>query len=200
MFAMTTVVLIMMFVFFSNLALRPYVFVTTGVILALMGWVNGYTTARLLKFFNATNWLGSACISAFALPSWLISSLALIDLIEWNVDSSAKIPFTLALAMVFGFLLFTVPLSMHGAYRGFTKAAEKPKVNLVRRLIPDQPWFTHPAVTLPLFGLIIFSSIYVEFVYMLDSMWHSYTIYAMFGFLLINLCLMTVVVGLLSIL
>lgn len=118
-FAMTAVMLIMIIIFFESQALRPYTFVISGVLLAIMGWTNGYTTARLLRFFGASEWLGSACLSSLSFPFWLISTLSVVDVIEWDVDSSAQIPYTAALGMVAGFLLLTVPISIHGAYRGF---------------------------------------------------------------------------------
>ena len=68
----------------------------------------------------------------------------------------------------------------------------------MKRIIPQQPWFTNAWLTTPIFSGIIFASVYIEFTYFIDSMWHSYTMYAMFGFLFINLCLMTVITGLLS--
>ena len=198
-FAMVMITLIMMVIFLSNVALRPYVFVSSGALLALMGWVNGYTSAKLLKFFGTTDWKSSICLAIFAFPTWLISTLSIVDVIEWDTESSAFLPYTYALGMVFLWLLFTIPLSTHGAYTGFMdKSTQKAKVNLVQRLIPDQPCFTHPVFTVPIFGGIIFASIVIEFYYVLDSMWHSYTIFAMFGFVLINLYLMTIVVSLLS--
>ena len=197
-FGMTIVTLIMTVLFFSNQALRPYTFVISGTILALMGWVNGYVTSRLLKFFGASDWLLSALLSSLAFPLWLMTSLTVVDIIEWDTEGSAM-PYTMALMWIFGYLFFSIPLSMHGSYIGFTDTlALKPKVNLVRRIIPDQPWFNHPVLVLPIFGLIIFASIYYEFAYVLESMWHSYTIYAMFGFLLLNLYLTAVVISLLS--
>ena len=135
---MTFVMLFMMLVFFSNLALRPYTFVLTCAMLAMMGWINGYVTGRLLKFFGSDDWLGSACLASIVFPTWFIGTLSIVDVIEWDTESSAKVPYSAALGMIFAWLLLTVPLSMHGAYRAFTdRAAQKPKVNLVRRLIPS---------------------------------------------------------------
>ena len=191
--------LIMAVVFFSNQAVRPYTFVMSGIVLALMGWINGYTTARLIKFFGGQDWICSAFLSSCVFPSWLTFQFMIIDVIEWDAESAESVPYSAALGMISGFLLLTIPLSMHGSYTGFCyKNAPTPKVNLVRRNIPAQPWFIHSTFTLPIFGLIIFASIYVEFSYFLSSMWHSYTIYAMFGFLFINIILTSIVVGLLS--
>lgn len=51
---------------------------------------------------------------------------------------------------------------------------------------------------MPIFGAIIFGSVFAEFQYVMKSMWREY-MYAMFGFLFINLHLLVIVVSLLSI-
>ena len=136
--ATTFVMVAMMMVFFSNIALRPYTFVLTGAVLALVGWFNGYTTARMLKFFGSEDWLGSACMTSISFPIWLIITLSIVDVIEWDVESSAKVPYSGALGFICLWLCLTVPLCMHGAYTGFMdRSLSKPKVNLIHRVIPD---------------------------------------------------------------
>lgn len=51
---------------------------------------------------------------------------------------------------------------------------------------------------LPIFGAIIFGSIFGEFQYVMRSVWRSY-MYAMYGFLFVNLQLLTLIISLLSI-
>jgi transmembrane 9 superfamily protein 2/4 len=69
----------------------------------------------------------------------------------------------------------------------------------MRRRIPEQPWYLKRRVILPLFGAIIFGSIFGEFQYVMKSVWRSY-MYAMYGFLFVNVQLLTLIVSLLSIL
>ena len=51
----------------------------------------------------------------------------------------------------------------------------------------------------PVFGLIQFASMYAEFSYLFDSIFRA-QMYAMFGFLLLNLILQIAIISLLSIL
>ena len=136
--ATTFVMVTMMLVFFSNIALRPYTFVLTGAVLALVGWLNGYSTARLLKVFGSDDWLGSACMTSVCFPTWLISVLSVVDVIEWDVEGGSRIPYSSALGFIFIWLCFTIPLCMHGAYIGFTdRTLTKPKVNIIYKVIPE---------------------------------------------------------------
>ena len=129
--------------FFSNYMLRPYVLVMSLLSLATMGWVNGFVTSRVLKFFGSVDWFFSACISSMLLPIWLISTACFIDVIEWAEGSSALVPFSTFFFYSCVWLAFTIPLTFHGAYFGFgCRTGKKPcKVNSIRRSIPPQPFF-----------------------------------------------------------
>ena len=132
------VMVTMMLIFFSNVALRPYTFVLTGAVLALVGWLNGYTTARLLKIFGSEDWIGSACMASFCFPCWLISTLSVVDVIEWDVESSSTIPYSGALGYILLWLCFTIPVCMHGAFTSFMdRSFTKPKVNMIYKVIPE---------------------------------------------------------------
>ena len=128
----------MMMVYSSNVACRPYTFVVTGALLAILGWLNGWTTAIFLKFFGSEDWLGSACMASISFPIWLIFTLSIVDVIEWDAESSSKVPYSGALGFILLWLTFTVPLCMHGAYTGFMEGkVSKFKVNIIHRVIPD---------------------------------------------------------------
>ena len=127
--------------FFSNYMLRPYVFTMSIVSLATMGWVNGFTTSQVLKFFGSVDWFFSAMISSLLLPLWLITTGGFIDIIEWLEDSSSFVPFSSVFFYGCCWLAVSIPLSFHGAYTGFgiDKAKRPCKVNTIRRQIPPQP-------------------------------------------------------------
>jgi Endomembrane protein 70 len=55
-----------------------------GIIYMIMGSiVNGYCTARLMKYFGATEWIFAASVSAFCFPIYVSSTFLLVDLIEY---------------------------------------------------------------------------------------------------------------------
>ena len=69
--------------FASNPYVRPYIFVFSLVALAMMGGVNGFVTARVIKFFGETNWCSSILIAATVFPTWLLLTFGVIDIFEW---------------------------------------------------------------------------------------------------------------------
>lgn len=186
--------------FFSNYKLRAYVFFLSIIAQAVFGWVNGFITARILKFFGSVDWCFSAFISAVMFPTWFVATCGFIDIIEWSVGSSSMIPFSRFFVYTIGWLAICIPLCFLGAYLGFklTQVRKVCKVNPVRRNIPAQPSFLSLHIIVPTFGAVIFLTICAEFRYVWESIWSQW-MYAMFGFLLINFLLMAVVISLLAI-
>ena len=60
---------------FTNVVWRPYIYMIVAYSLAIFGYLNGYVTARYLKFFGATDIMLSMTISAVALPLFLLACL-----------------------------------------------------------------------------------------------------------------------------
>ena len=69
--------------------LRPFIFIISLFALATMGWMNGYVTARVLKYFGSVDWCFSAFIAAIVFPTWLITTFAVVDITEWMESSSS---------------------------------------------------------------------------------------------------------------
>ena len=67
----------------------------------------------------------------------MILSLSVIDAVELEGKSSAAIKVSYAFLMMCEWLCLTVPVSLHGAYTAYKVKTTNPKVNLVRRLIPE---------------------------------------------------------------
>ena len=130
-------------IFFSNYTLRPYVLTIALIALSLLGWINGFVTARVLKFFGSIDWCFSAFIAAVMFPLWLITTAGFIDVVEWIEGSSSFVPFSSLFFYCCCWLALCIPLSFHGAYVGFGigQAKKVCKVNPVRRQIPPQPFF-----------------------------------------------------------
>lgn len=66
------------------------------------------------------------------------------------------------------------------------------------RQIPAQPKFLHPVITALCFGFIQYLVVCVEFLAIMQSVWRA-KMYSLFWFLLVDVLLLIVVIGLLSI-
>jgi transmembrane 9 superfamily member 2/4 len=69
---MSLTALIALVITFKNSELSPTIYITLMVMLACLGHVNGYVTARYLRFFGNSDFKLAVIISALALPAFII--------------------------------------------------------------------------------------------------------------------------------
>jgi transmembrane 9 superfamily member 2/4 len=199
-FVLTYLFIVTVIVVLGNKFMRPLLFLNAYIYSALTAWVNGFITAKVMKFFGSSDWCFAAMASGMTFPCYLMGTFLLVDIISWTEKSSQTVPFTSVLLYMFVWCAIAMPASFYGSYRGFLGNPTKPavKVDALPRRIPPQPWYLDYRITVPIFGAIIFGSIFGEFQYIMNSVWHSY-MYAMYGFLFFNLQLLCIVISLLSV-
>ena len=108
----------------------------TRCMLPLYGFCNGYTSARIYKFFNGTDWMSVGFVSGTLFPTIVAGHLFVIDYLEWIESGYATtLPVSDALLLCLVILLVNVPLSFFGSFIGLaSKKVEGPvKVNRVAR-------------------------------------------------------------------
>ena len=168
----------------------------------MTSYVNGYITANVMKFFGATDWCFAAIFSATIFPIYCFFIFLAVDLIEYLKHSAFETPPLTIILLGALWCSIAIPLSFRGAYSAFH--AEKGKnplrvSRITKTKVPDMPTWLEQRFTIPYYGAIIFGSIFIEFKYVMDSVWGS-QIYAMYGYLLLNSVLLTIIISLLSIL
>jgi transmembrane 9 superfamily protein 2/4 len=101
-----------------------------------------------------------------------------------GAGSSAAVPFTTILALIFMFFLVSVPLCFVGAYLGFKKPRiEAPvRTNQIPRQIPEQPFYLRTWTAILMGGILPFGAIFIELYFIMNSIWGQ-QIYYVFGFL-----------------
>lgn len=185
---------------FLHIYIRTVLFYQGFFAMAFASWPAGFLTARLTKFFGASEWVLSAIAISFFYPGMLFSIFSLVDFIEWSEKSSQTVPFTSVMLYMMLWLVIAVPLAFHGSYRGFLLDRIKTpnKVNPLRRENAALPFYLQLKVAMPMFGLLIFASIFAEFQYVVASVWRS-QIYVMLWYLYFNFSALILIVSLISI-
>ena len=84
--------------------------------LSLGGLVNGYISARMMRFFGAKKWRLAATMASFILPLFIFTIFSLVDIIEWFEASSAYQPLTSVIGLTLLWIAFTAPIAYLGAY------------------------------------------------------------------------------------
>lgn len=180
------------------------------VIYAHLGTPAGYVSARLYKSFHGCNWRLNVLLTSTLCPGVVFSVFFLLNLILWAKGSSAAIPFTTLIALLFLWFGISLPLTFVGAYFGFKKriiehpvscfffeifkydnisqlithffSISQVRTNQIPRQVPTQSIYTQPLPGIIMGGVLPFGCIFIQLFFILNSIW-SNQLYYMFGFL-----------------
>ena len=159
----------------------------------LMGILGGYSSAVIYKSFHGKNWLKNALLTALLYPSIIYCVLIFVNFFLIFEDSDS-INFTSFLSLLFLWLFCSTPLVLMGAFFGTKKKRIKIpcRINPCPTTIPNKPWYFRIKYLIWITGLIPFAAIFIEFIYLMASLWREH-IYYLFGFLWIALNVMIIV-------
>ena len=104
-----------------NPYLRYFNFINAFLSLSIGGYLNGYVTAIMMRYFGASDWKLAASASAFILLTCIVIIFTLVDIIEYFEKAEQLFPFTSVVFFTLLWAFITVPLTYFGAYKGFTK-------------------------------------------------------------------------------
>lgn len=106
--------------FFSSESLRPPIYVIVMTVLAIMGFINGLITMRLLKFFGLSDFLFSAVVSSIGLPTCLYFCLSLETVINAKSGGYSRTSLWWGLISSVIWTIVNGAFCFFGAYKGYT--------------------------------------------------------------------------------
>ncbi|GME40370.1 putative endosomal integral membrane protein [Neofusicoccum parvum] len=159
----------------------------------IFGFVGGYASSRVYKFFHGDKWKQNFVYTPIALPAVVFGTFFLLNLFVWARQASGAVPFGTMLALVFIWFLISVPLSLAGSWIGFKhKIIETPvRTNQIPRQIPPASGYLRPLPSMLIVGVLPFGAIFVELYFVMNSIWVN-KVYYMFGFLFLCYGLMII--------
>jgi hypothetical protein len=111
-----------------NVFFRPVLFLLAFIYSALTAWVNGFTTAKIMKYFGASDWCFAAFASAACFPVYMMSILLAVDCIEYVMKSSSTTPPLTVFVLGVLWMCIAIPLNFNGAYTAFRQ--DRPKSSI----------------------------------------------------------------------
>ncbi|KAI1097928.1 Nonaspanin [Jackrogersella minutella] len=151
------------------------------------GVFSGYFSARVYKTFDGKDFGKNALVTAFLFPGLFFGLIFILNLFVWAQASSTAIPFGTLIAIVLLWLCIQVPLVYLGSWLGFvrTGAWEHPtKTSSIPRQVPHQAWYAKSIQSIFLAGLVPFAVIFIELLFVFQSLWQDKSgYYYVFGFL-----------------
>jgi len=155
---------------------RRYYFICVLLIYALMGFISGYTTARLFKSFKGRGWKKSTILTAVSFPGIAFTVFFVFNILAM-VNDSFYVPFFVMFQLLVLWFGITTPIVFWGAFTGFKRhRIEFPSnVKSIPREIPCEPWYMGLIPTM-VFGCFIPLIIWFhELSRIMSSLWlHQY--------------------------
>ncbi|KAI1437141.1 endomembrane protein 70 [Xylaria sp. CBS 124048] len=151
------------------------------------GVFSGFFSAKVYKGFGGVNFGKNALITACFFPGLLFALVFILNLFVWAQASTTAIPFGTLLGIALLWLGIQVPLVYLGSWYGHARSRpwENPtKTSPVARQIPPQAWYIKSLQAILLAGLIPFTVIFIELLFVFQSVWQDKSgYYYVFGFL-----------------
>lgn len=163
-------------------------FISFGVgLFVFAGLFSGYFSARVYRTFGGQDWRKNMAVTAVLFPGMLFAVVFVLNLFVWAQASSTAIPFGTLIAIVFLWLCVQGPLVYVGSWYGYVRAGawdHPTKTSAIPRQIPQQAWYIKGTQAILLAGLIPFAVIFIELLFVFQSMWQDKSgYYYVFGFL-----------------
>ncbi|CAK7263647.1 hypothetical protein SEPCBS119000_000589 [Sporothrix epigloea] len=163
-------------------------FISFGVgLFVFAGLFSGYFSARVYRTFDGLNWRRNMFVTAVLFPGLLFSAVFVLNLFVWAQASSTAIPFGTLIAILMLWLCIQMPLVYVGSWYGYVRIGawvHPTKTTAVPRQIPRQAWYIRDIRSVLLAGLIPFAVIFIELLFVFQSLWQDKSgYYYVFGYL-----------------
>jgi len=150
----------------------------------VMGVPAGYASARMCRFFRASDRIKNTIWTSTFVPGTVFSIFFVLDLFIWGEQSAGAVPFGTIFALLLLWFGISSPLVFCGSFLGFRKDpfSQPTRTNAIPRQIPEQAWFVKSGVSILMGGILPFGAVFVELFFIVSSIW-LHRFYYMFGFL-----------------
>jgi len=152
----------------------------------LTGILSGYVSSRLYKSFKGRLWQVCTVVTALLFPGVAFAIFVFFNIVLSFSGSSASVPFFYIVIVFAMWCCVSVPLVFVGAYFGYKQESiEFPTVtSTIARAIPEPSPISNPKTAMLIAGVVPFAAAYVEFFFIMTSLWMD-QYYYVFGFTLV---------------
>lgn len=161
--------------------------VTTMAIIAyaFLGIVGGLKGGNFYSQHKGKNWKVCMMLTAWFVPGIVFGVVFMVNNIAILYSSSAAIPFTSVLEIIFLYVVVHQGTNIAGTLLGrnfFTNPDYPCKVNIIKQpILREKKWYNEPIFLILVGGLLPFGSVSVETYFIFTSFW-NYKFYYVYGF------------------
>ena len=150
--------------------------------------ISGYVSTFVYRNIGGKEWLKNSIITAFFFPTISLTVLGIIRILMTFEQSSASFKLSQMALLCFLWLFVSSPLVFVGTFLSLMRHTIKYpcKVNALPTAIGYKPWYLHLQYFSWFTGIIPFVTFFIEFVYLMKSIW-TYQVYYLASFLSLSL-------------
>jgi transmembrane 9 superfamily protein 2/4 len=188
--AMTVCTMVCALFGLTSPANRGGLLTTLLLLYVFMGSFSGYAAARIYKLCNGKEWKQNTLYTAMLYPGVIGLIFLFVNALTAYYGSSTASPIGTLLSLILLWFGVSTPLVFIGSYFGFkAETITVPvRTNQIARHIPDQVWYTHPAFSIALGGILPFGAVCIELFFIMSAMWLHQVRLLIFLILLFLIC------------
>lgn len=177
-----------------------------------------------IEVYADPDWFHVSFLLGAVMPGFVIFTVLFLNFFIWAKESLTALPFGTIMVLIVFYFFCEIPLALVGGYIANLGCVSRMKelesllpapvtlpinspdldnfhreLNSIdsarERIIPPQPLYLRPFWRSLVFGLAPFVCIYIELLYIYKSIWlHKNTFYYLYGFLLVTIILLVILV------
>ena len=185
-FCTTLLAIVFSAIGFLSPARRGSLMLAILVFYMLCGILAGYVSSRLYKSFRGRQWQLCTVMTATFFPGVAFCLFLFFNIILFFKKLAIAVPLLDVIILAAMWCCVSIPLVFLGAYFGYkAELISYPTVtSTISRAIPTPPTLLNPYVGMTVTGIVPFAAAYVEFFFIMTSLWMD-QFYYVFGFTLI---------------
>ena len=166
----------------------------------LFSVISGYISTFIYKNNGGKQWLKNSIVTALLCPIIALFILGIVKILLSFEQSNAGFKISQMALLCFLWLFVSSPLVLVGSLLALMKTNIKYpcKVNALPTAIGKKPWYLHLQYISWFIGIIPFFTFFMEFVYLLNSLW-SFNVYYLASYFSLSLLLSIILTSELSI-
>ena len=187
-FCLVIVSLILYFIGIIKPEIRLKMVDTIFICFILFGIISGYVSTFIYRNNGGKEWVKNSIVTAMLCPIISLFVLGIVKILLAFEKSNAGFKISQMALLVFLWLFVSSPLVFVGTLLALMRNNIKYpcKVNVLPTTIGEKPWYLHLQYISWFIGIIPFFTFFIEFVYLMKSLW-SFQVYYLASYFSLSL-------------
>ena len=158
-----------------------------------MSIFGGYISSYVYKNNDGKEWLKNSLATSILFPGISLKILIIVRFLFSLEKSSIGFKISEIALLVLLWICISTPLTLIGSFLALKRRKIKLpcKINILPTTIGQKPWYLKLKYSIWVTGLIPFSTIFIEFIYLLSYMWR-YQVYYLASFLILSILILVI--------